>query len=100
MAPKAQELVGLKAFSRDGDKIGKVKGVLCGPQSDYECLVIKRSLVRDLVVPADAVEASGGSVTIPFTQSFLNVAPRIASEGPLSEEERARLQRFYHPRAG
>jgi ribosomal 30S subunit maturation factor RimM len=100
MASRAQELVGLKAFSRDGDRIGKVKGVLCDPESDSECLVIKRSLTRDLVVPADVVEASDGSVTIPFTRSFLNVAPRIASEGPLSAEERGRLQRFYHPSAG
>ena len=31
MASAAQELVGLEAFSREGDKIGRIKDVICDP---------------------------------------------------------------------
>jgi ribosomal 30S subunit maturation factor RimM len=98
MASSAQDLVGLEALSRDGDKIGKIKSVICDPESS-ECLVIKVSLFHDLVVPADVVEKQGESVTLPFTRSFLDVAPRVATKGELSSKERARLETFFHPSA-
>ena len=98
MASSAQDLVGLEALSRDGDKIGKIKNVICDPESS-ECLVIKCSMFRDLVVPADVVERQGESVTLPFTLSFLDVAPRVATKGELSSKEMSRLESFYHPSA-
>jgi len=98
MASSAQELVGLEARSRDGDRIGKVKGVICGPGSSAaECLVIKYSMFRDLVVPADVAEREGRSVTLPFTRAFLDVAPRVATSGEMSDSDQARLDSFYHP---
>ena len=98
MASSAQDLVGLEAFSRDGDKVGKIKQVIGDPESVSEYLVIKCSMFRDLVVPAGVVERQGDSVTVPFACSYLDVAPRMAKKGALSSEERARLERFYHPR--
>ena len=60
MATSAQEFVGFEAYSREGEKIGKVKDVICDPDSDAdECLVIKYGLFRDLVVPADVVQTAG-----------------------------------------
>jgi len=97
MASRPQDLVGLEARSREGDKIGKIKGVICDSESLSECLVVKCSLFRDLVVPDDVIERRGDSVTVPFAHSFLNVAPRVASKGSLSDEEMARLQKFFHP---
>jgi len=97
MTSSAQELVGLEAFSREGDKIGKIKEVICDPESASECLVIKYGLFRDLVVPADVVKKQGECVTVPFTHSFLDVAPRVATKGKLSSKERDRLEHFYHP---
>jgi hypothetical protein len=97
MAAGAQELVGLEAFSREGDKIGRIKDVICDPGALSECVVIKHSLRRDLVVPADVVERRGEGVTVPFGSSYLHVAPRIATKGELSSEDRERLERFYHP---
>jgi hypothetical protein len=97
MASGAHDYVGLEAFSRDGDKIGKIKEVICDPESVSECLVIKYGLFRDLVVPVDVVERRGESVTVPFTRSLLDVAPRVGKKGELSSEERARLEHFYHP---
>ena len=99
MATGAQELVGLEAFSREGDKVGKIKDVICDPGSLTDCLVIKHSLRRDLVVPADIVERREQRVTIPFGSSYLDMAPRPAKKGELSSEDRERLDKFYHPTA-
>jgi ribosomal 30S subunit maturation factor RimM len=99
MASSAQDLVGLVAFSREGDKIGKVRGVICEAGSGSDCLVIKHSMFHDLVVPADVVERQDDSVTVPFSSSYLDVAPRVAAKGELSSEETSRLESFYHPTA-
>lgn len=99
MATGAQDMVGLEAFSREGDRIGKIKDVICDPGSLTDCLVIKYSLRHDLVVPVDVVERSDQRVTIPFGSSYIDMAPRPAKKGALSSEERARLERFYHPTA-
>ncbi len=99
MTSTAQDLVGFEAFSRDGDKIGKIKEVICDPESVSECLVIKYGLFRDLVVPVDVVERRGESVTVPYTRSFLDVAPRVAKKGELTSAERDRLEHFFHPHA-
>jgi ribosomal 30S subunit maturation factor RimM len=96
--PSARDLVGLDAFSRDGDKIGKVKDVVGCAESDAECLVIKCGFFRDLVVPADVIEKQDAGITIPFAHSFLDVAPRVASKGTLSSQETARLRQFFRPR--
>lgn len=99
MASSAQDLVGLEAVSRDGDKIGPVKGLIGDSESASEYLVIKYGLFRDLVVPAGLVERRGDEVSIPFVRSFLDVAPRVSSKGPLSREDRHRLEEFYRPLA-
>jgi ribosomal 30S subunit maturation factor RimM len=99
MTPKAQDLVGLTAHSRDGGKLGKITTVICDSEATNDCLVIKRSLFRNLVVPSDVVEPEGDGVTVPFAGSFLDAAPQVASKGTLSAEESARLQRFFHPGA-
>ena len=67
MTSSTQELVGLEAYSREGEKIGKVKDVICDSESDAgDCLVIKYGRFRDLVVPADVVETRGGCVRVPL----------------------------------
>ena len=99
MTAKAQDFVGLTARSRDGGKLGKITAVICDSEASDDCLVIKRSLFRSLVVPTDVVEPDGDGVTVPFASSFLNVAPQVSLKGTLSAEESARLQRFFHPGA-
>jgi sporulation protein YlmC with PRC-barrel domain len=98
MTSNTQELVGLEAYSREGEKIGKVKDVICDPESDAaDCLIIKYGLFRDLVVPADVVQKQGECITVPFTHNFLDVAPRVGKKGRLSSKERDRLEHFFHP---
>ena len=99
MASTAQHLVGLEAFSREGDKLGKIRDVICDPGSLSDCIVIKHSLRRDLVVPADVVERHDDRVMIPFGSSYLHVAPRVATGGELTSKDSARLDRFFHPAA-
>jgi len=99
MAPSAQDLVGLEAVSRDGDRIGPVKDLIGDSGSASEYLVIKYGFFRDLVVPADMAERRGDEVALPFVRSFLDVAPRVSVKGPLAENDRRRLEEFYRPRA-
>ena len=96
MAISAQDLVGCQAYSREGDKLGKVNKVIRDPEASSDCLVIKQGMFRDLVVPVDIVEMEGISVTVPFAHTVLNDAPRVAKKGELSRDERARLEQFYH----
>ena len=57
----------------------------------------RRLQFRDLVVPADVVQKQGECITVPFTHSFLDVAPRVGKKGKLSSRERDRLEHFFHP---
>ena len=98
MTSSTQDLVGLEAYSREGEKIGKVKDVICDPESDGDvCVVIKYGLFRDLVLPADVVEKQGECVTVPFTRAFLDVSPRVGTKGKLSSKDRDRVEHFFHP---
>lgn len=93
-----QDLVGHEAYTQDGEKVGKIKQVICDPAAS-ECVVIRYGLFRDLVVPADVLGMHGDAVTVPFARSFLDAAPRVGKKGELTSEEAARLQHFYHPSA-
>ena len=98
MASDTQAFVGLEAYSRDGEKIGKVRDVICDPKSGTEdCLIIKYGRFRDLVVPADVVQKQGEHITVPFTSSFLDIAPLVGTDGKLSGRERIQLEDFFHP---
>jgi sporulation protein YlmC with PRC-barrel domain len=99
MAFTARGLVGFEAVSQDGQTIGTIRDVISDPQSISDYLVIKYSLFYDVVVPADAVQKRGDTVTVLLARSFLDVVPRVVIDGPLSTEEGRRLQEFYRPRA-
>jgi ribosomal 30S subunit maturation factor RimM len=90
--------MGFEVISRDGEKIGKIKDLISDHELSSQYLVIKHSLLHDLVVPADAAEKRGGTVVVPFTRPVLDGAPRVA-KGPLSGEDARRLDDFYRTRA-
>ena len=94
-----QDVLGLGAFSRDGTKIGKIKDVISDAETSAEYLVIGRFLARDLVIPADLAERSGDRVVIPFTDSYVDMAPALSTKGVISAEDRGRLEHFYRVRA-
>jgi len=74
------DLVGLKAFSREGAKLGKVKSVVSDDAETRDYLVIARSLRRDLVIPIDTVATPGDRVVVPHTSSFCDSAPRCQDQ--------------------
>jgi sporulation protein YlmC with PRC-barrel domain len=81
MAADAQTFVGLDAYSRDGERIGEVEGVVRDLESDAtDCLVIRYGPFRDLVVPVDAVERLGGRVTVPVMRVYLDAVPGAGTE--------------------
>jgi sporulation protein YlmC with PRC-barrel domain len=92
------ELVGCSAFSRDGTKLGKIKDVIVDDGTSSEYVVVSRFLSRDLVIPADLVEGRG-RIVIPFSSSYLDMAPALSAKGRLSSEDRSRLEHFYRARA-
>lgn len=94
-----QDLLGLRAFSRDGTKIGKIKDVISDAETSAEYLVIGRRWSSDLVIPADLAERSGDRVVIPFTDSYLDMAPALSTKGVIAAEDRGRLEHFYRVRA-
>jgi ribosomal 30S subunit maturation factor RimM len=91
-----RDFVGVPAFSRDGSKLGKVKNVIQGGEADY--LVVGGFLSRGLVIPAEVVKADGGSITVPFMSSYLDMAPSIDTKKPISAADRDRLRSYYHTR--
>ena len=90
-----QDLVGLEVFSRDGAKLGKIKSIVGDGESAAEYLVIGRFLARDLVIPADTVEAPGDRVVVPHGSSFIDSAPSVKAKGAISPAEAARLEAFF-----
>jgi ribosomal 30S subunit maturation factor RimM len=98
MTSDTQDLVGLEAYARDGEKIGKVEDVFHDPEGDAEdCLVIKYGLFRDLIVPVGVVRRQGESITLPLARSALDFAPRVGTKGELTSNDRERLAHFFHP---
>ena len=92
-------LVGLKAFSREGAKLGKVKSLVSDDAETREYLVIGRSLRRDLVIPIDTVETPGDCVVIPHTSAFCDSAPTVKTSGAISAEDGNRLENFYRAKS-
>lgn len=90
-----QNLVGLEVFSREGTKLGKIKGVVDDGESTAEYLVIGRFLARDMVIPLDTVETPGDRVVVPHGSSFLASAPTVKAKGRISPADAARLERFF-----
>ena len=95
MALTALGLIGLEAVSQDGKKIGKIKDVISASESSSRYLVVRHSLRHNLVVPADAAQRQGDTVTVPFAGSLLEGAPRVATKRALSAEDTHRLEDYY-----
>jgi PRC-barrel domain len=97
MATEESELIGLHAFSRDSTKLGKIKDVIEAGDASY--LVIGRLLSKDLLVPSSVAKRSGERVEVPYTGSYLDMAPTRSSKGSgLTRKRRSRLERFYQDR--
>ena len=90
-----RHFMGLPAYSRDGGRLGKVKDVVRGGEK-ATYFVIGGFLSRGLVVPGDIVQERGDAIVVPFTSSYLDMAPPIDPRKPLTVEDRDRLRDYYH----
>lgn len=93
-----RHFMGLPAFSREGNKLGKVKDVVdSGESAKY--LVIGSLFSRRLVIPSDVIQEKGDAVVVPFTMSYLDMAPVVDPKGAISPDDRDRLRDYFHTRA-
>jgi hypothetical protein len=99
MARTGRDLIGLSARSRDDVGIGKVLNVLAGIESQTAYVVIKKRFGHSLIVPTDVIDVRDDSVVVPYTSSYLDMAPRVDADRPLSADDRAHIEEFYHPKA-
>jgi len=92
-----QHFVGLPAFSREGSKLGKVKDVVdAGESPGY--LVIGGLFSRRLVIPSDVIQEKGDAIVVPFTMSYLDMAPVVDPKSAISSNDRDRLRDYFHTR--
>lgn len=86
MTPDAHGFVGLEAYSRDGERIGRVEDVIRDPDSARaDCLVIRYGPLRDLVVPVEAVQTKDGGITLPISHTFLEAGSDARQEEQSSD---------------
>jgi ribosomal 30S subunit maturation factor RimM len=90
-----QDLVGRDVYARDGDKVGQIRELVYGG----EYVVVRRSLFSKIVVPVGVLHDPDGRLTIPFTSSYLDNAPRVDPKYELSPKDKAYLDSFYMPKA-
>jgi hypothetical protein len=95
----SSDLVGLKAFSRDGTKLGKVKSFVSDDSETRDYLIIGGPLRRDLVIPIDTVETPGDRVVVPHNSAFCDNAPAVKAGGAISADDGNRLENFYRVRS-
>jgi hypothetical protein len=92
-----RHFVGLPAYSRDGSKLGKVKDVVDIGEA-AQCLVIGSLFSRRLLIPSDVIQERGDAVVVPFTMSYLDMAPIVDPKAAISADDRDRLRAYYHTR--
>jgi hypothetical protein len=90
-----QSLVGQKAYSWDGVRIGRVRALVDegGPDGPY--LIIGRLLGGRLVVPVGAVRTLGDRLVVQCYYLFLDRTPTVGREAGLTPAKRKGL-RAYH----
>jgi hypothetical protein len=86
-----QELVGQTAYSWDGVKLGKVKGLVREGELQGQLVIGRRLLNRGVVVPPDAVQVLGERLVVRRYRLFLDPTPP-ARRGPRLAPHRRALR--------
>jgi uncharacterized protein (TIGR02271 family) len=96
-------LVGAHVIDADGDKIGTVGQIYVDPQSGRPTWATVKTgffgTSESFVPLEDAVDANG-SLRVPFSKEKVKDAPRIESDGELSDAEEDNLYDYYQGHAG
>jgi len=92
-----RQLIGLKAFDRDGQKIGTVDEVYLDDATGIpEWAAVRTGFFgRDAFVPLEPSEVVDGVLRVPFERSRVKGAPDFGVGRHLSPEQELQLYRHY-----
>jgi uncharacterized protein (TIGR02271 family) len=91
-------LSGANVVDSDGHKIGTVGQIYVDSDSGRPSwATVKTGLfgTSESFVPLEQAEETGGDLRVPFSKDFVKDAPRIESDGELSEAEEDELYAYY-----
>jgi len=89
---------GRNVVDPSGDKIGSIEDIYYDEATDKpEWLAVKTGLFGHRVsfVPLAEAQASGDSITVPYTKDQVKESPNTDADGALSEQEEAALYEHY-----
>jgi sporulation protein YlmC with PRC-barrel domain len=90
--------MGFEVVGSDGERIGVVEAVRYGEGSGTpQWLVVHSSVAvgKKLIIPAEEVRQAGNRLTAPYTAARVVDAPQAADLDSPTEEEKARICRYY-----
>ncbi|WP_199185662.1 PRC-barrel domain-containing protein [Streptomyces carminius] len=92
-----RDLIGLRAFDRDGRKIGTVDEVYLDDATGVpEWAAVRTGLLsRDAFVPLEPSEVADGALRVPFERSLVREAPDFGVGRHLSPAQELRLYHHY-----
>jgi sporulation protein YlmC with PRC-barrel domain len=93
-----RDLIGRKAFDRNGAKIGTVDEVyLDDATGEPEWAAVRTGLFgRDAFVPLEPSVVVGGDLRVPYDKALIRCAPDFGVGRHLSPEQELQLYRHYH----
>jgi len=89
---------GATMVDRDGDRVGTIDAIYVDDQSGQpEWALVNTGLfgTRSTFVPIAQATSSGDQVQVPYEKQLIKDAPRVDSDGHLSEAEEQELWRHY-----
>jgi len=92
-------LIGSTVTDSDGDKIGTVGQVYLDPDTGRpNWVTVKTGLfgTSETFVPLEQADEAGGGLRVPFDKATVKDAPRIDTDGELSQAEEDNLYAYYH----
>jgi sporulation protein YlmC with PRC-barrel domain len=96
---QARDVIGATAYSRDGEKIGRVAELYLDDATEQpEWITVSTGLLssRQTLVPLAEADLEGDRVVVPYSKEQVKDAPQVdVDDGHLSDEEEVELYRYY-----
>ena len=87
---------GRELFGTNAEKIGTIAG-LGYPRRKFGTawLLVETAGARTVLVPADRIEPSGDRLVLPYPRTYIEGAPAVTQDQPLTREDERRLRLHY-----
>ncbi|EWC62599.1 hypothetical protein UO65_2102 [Actinokineospora spheciospongiae] len=95
---RAEDIIGLTAHDRSGDKVGKIGQVYYDDQTEQpKWVTVNTGLfgMNESFVPLQGARADGDTVVLGQEKSVIKDAPNVGHDQHLSEAEEMELYRYY-----